>query len=74
MPTPERLPDVDVRRATDGDLPAVLELAQAALGWRPGDPNDEFFRWKHLDNPAERSPMWIAVDSNQIISFRVFLR
>jgi len=74
MPTPERLPDVDVRRATDGDLPAVLELAQAALGWRPGDPNDEFFRWKHLDNPAGRSPMWVAVDGGQVVGFRVFLR
>ncbi len=74
MPSPDRPLDVEVRRATDDDLPEVLELAQAALGWRPDDPNDAFFRWKHLDNPAGRSPMWAAVDEGQIVGFRVFLR
>ncbi len=78
MPSPDRSVDVEVRRATDDDLPAVLELAQASLGWRPDDPNDAFFRWKHLENPAGRSPMWVAVDAGhpdrRIVGFRVFLR
>ncbi|MGZ4681278.1 MAG: GNAT family N-acetyltransferase [Acidimicrobiales bacterium] len=74
MPTPERPSDVEVRRATDDDLPAVLELAQASLGWRPDDPNDAFFRWKHLENPAGRSPMWVAVADGHLVGFRVFLR
>ena len=64
MPSPDRPLDVEVRRATEDDLPQALELAQAALGWRPEDPNDAFFRWKHLDNPAGRSPMWVAVDTS----------
>ena len=74
MPTPDRPPELEVRRATDDDLPAALELAQAALGWNPDDPNDAFFRWKHLENPAGRSPMWVAVDAGRIVGFRVFLR
>lgn len=77
MPSPDRPLDVEVRRATDDDLAEVLELAQASLGWRPDDPNDAFFRWKHLENPAGRSPMWVAVDGGpqrRIVGFRVFLR
>ena len=65
MPSPDRPLDVEVRRATDDDLPAVLELAQAALGWRPDDPNDAFFRWKHLDNPVGRRPCGWRVDGDR---------
>jgi len=66
--------DFEVRRADMADLPGVLDLAQAALGWRPDDPNDAFFRWKHLDNPAGPSPMWLASHHGKVLGFRVFLR
>ena len=74
MPTPDRSLDLEVRRATDDDLPAAIELAQAALGWDADDPNEAFFRWKHLENPAGPSPMWVALDDGRIVGFRVFLR
>ncbi|HVN50230.1 MAG TPA: GNAT family N-acetyltransferase [Acidimicrobiales bacterium] len=65
---------VEIRRASPDDLPAVLALAQASLGWRAGDPNDAFFRWKHLDNPAGVSPMWVAFAGDRLAGFRTFLR
>ena len=46
---------VTIREATDDDLDAILEVATVALGWDPDDPNEAFFRWKHLDNPAGRA-------------------
>ena len=52
----------------------VLELAQASLRWRPEDPNEAFFRWKHLDNPAGASPMWVATADERLVGFRIFLR
>jgi GNAT superfamily N-acetyltransferase len=67
-------PDLDVRRADESDLPAILELAQASLGWNPGGPNGAFFRWKHLDNPAGASPMWVASIRGQVVGLRTFLR
>jgi len=73
-PRDDPAPDIEVRRADEADLPAVLELAHAALGWQPDDPNEAFFRWKHLDNPAGRSPMWLASSEGQVVGFRVFLR
>ena len=73
-PSSDPSSEIDVRPATEADLPAVLELAHAALGWQPDDPNDAFFRWKHLENPAGRSPMWLATCDGQVVGFRVFLR
>ena len=74
MPTPERPLELEVRRATEADLPAALDLAQRSLGWSPDDPNEAFFRWKHLENPAGASPMWVALDDGEVVGFRVFLR
>lgn len=67
-------PDIDVRAATDDDLQAVIALAGGALGWDPSEPNAELFRWKHLDNPAGRSAMWLAEREGQLVGFRSFLR
>jgi len=66
--------ELTIRRADQADLPAAMAVAAKALGWKPDEPNDAFFRWKHLDNPAGRSPMWVAVDGNQVCGFRAMLR
>jgi GNAT superfamily N-acetyltransferase len=68
---------LDVRRVTDDDLPAVLELLQAALGWVPDDAYARFFAWKHHESPFGRSPAWVAVDpaaGDRIVGFRTFSR
>jgi GNAT superfamily N-acetyltransferase len=51
-----------------------VELARAALGWSPEEPNEAFFRWKHLENPAGASPMWVATEGGRLVGVRVFLR
>ncbi len=68
---------LDVRPTTDDDLPAVLELLQASLGWVPDDAYARFFSWKHHDSPFGRSPAWVAVDpeaDGRIVGFRTFSR
>lgn len=68
---------LDVRQATDADLPAVLELLQASLGWVPDDAYARFFAWKHHESPFGRSPAWVAVDpkaEGRIVGFRTFSR
>ncbi len=67
-------PGIVIRRANPDDIPAALEVASRALGWNPSDPNEAFFRWKHLDNPAGVSPMWVAVDDGIVCGFRAMLR
>ncbi len=66
--------DVEVRRARDDELPAIIELASAALGWRSGEPNEQLFRWKHRDNVFGPSPMWVAEVDGRLAGFRTFLR
>ena len=66
--------DIAVRRADERDVPAVLALAQASLRWRPEEPNEAYFRWKHFDNPAGPSPMWVATTGDRLVGFRTFLR
>lgn len=65
---------IEIRAAEPADHPAIVALASRALGWREGEPNEELFRWKHLDNPAGPSSMWVAVDDGRIAGFRAFLR
>lgn len=68
---------LDVRPAADEDLPAVLELLQASLGWVPDDAYARFFAWKHHESPFGRSPAWVAVDpaaDGRIVGFRTFSR
>ena len=65
---------ITVRPAGPDDIGAIVELARAALGWSSEDPNEDFFRWKHLDNPAGRSPMWVAHDDEGLVGVRAFLR
>jgi GNAT superfamily N-acetyltransferase len=65
---------LSVRGYDDTDLPAVLRLMQDSLGWKPSDPNAEFFAWKHVSSPFGRSPAWVALDGDQIVGFRTFMR
>ena len=79
MPSPDPRPpsqadDLEIRRAGPDDVGAIVALCQAALGWDPADPNEAFFRWKHLENPAGPSPMWVATDQGRLVGVRVFLR
>lgn len=67
---------LEVRPATTGDLPQILELMRLALGWSGRPADAAFFRWKHLDNPFGASPMWVAThpDADGIVAFRTFMR
>ena len=65
--------DARIRPATDGDLPAILQLMSDSLGGAL--PRSEaFFRWKHIDNPFGRSLMLVAEDEQGLVGLRCFMR
>ena len=76
--TTHRLRDVEselsIRRASPDELPSIIDLATAALGWDATQPNEAFFRWKHLENPAGPSPMWVAAHGDTLAGFRSMMR
>jgi GNAT superfamily N-acetyltransferase len=65
---------IEIRHATDADLPAVVALAARSLGWLGDDADAAFFRWKHLENSFGRSPMWVAEHDGRVVALRTFLR
>lgn len=77
VPGAERAADgaaVEVREAVEADRPAVLELLAASLGWVPDELARRFLAWKHDENPAGRSPAWVALDEGRPVAFRTFVR
>lgn len=44
------------------------------MGWVPDGQSAAFFRWKHRESPFGRSPSWVAVEGEQVVGFRTFLR
>lgn len=63
-----------VRPNEAADEPEVLALMALALGWRPDEPQQEFFRWKHAESPFGVSPGWVATDGESIVGFRTFMQ
>ncbi|MGI9621486.1 MAG: GNAT family N-acetyltransferase [Acidimicrobiales bacterium] len=66
--------EITIRRATDDDIDAIIEVAGTALGWAPGEPHADLFRWKHLENPFGVSPMWVAEADGRLAGFRALMR
>jgi GNAT superfamily N-acetyltransferase len=66
--------EVEVRRATAEDQPAILALAARSLGWAGDERDRAFFEWKHHQNPFGASPAWVACVDGQIVGFRTMLR
>jgi GNAT superfamily N-acetyltransferase len=66
--------ELEVREATDDDLPQILELLQASLLWVPDEQYAAFYRWKHQENPFGRSPAWLALDGKHVVGLRIWLR
>lgn len=73
MSTPDES-EIEVRRAVDGDRPAVLALLADSLGWARDETFAAYFEWKHTQNPFGASPAWVAVTGDRIVGFRTFLR
>lgn len=64
-----------IRPYEDRDLPEVLEVLRASLGVTPMQPrSEEWFTWKHLDNPFGRSIMFVAETDGRLAGFRALLR
>lgn len=66
--------DLTIRPSRPEDLDQVMAVAARSLGWAGDERDRAFFRWKHEENPAGRSPGWVAVHDGQVVGFRTFLR
>lgn len=66
--------EVTIRTAEPGDSAQVIDLLRVSLG-KGNDPlYDDFFRWKHEQNPFGASPSWVALVDGEVVGFRTFMR
>ena len=66
--------ELEIRKATDADLPAVLALLRDAMGRSDDERFEALFRWKHLENAFGPSPAWVVVDGERIAAVRYLMR
>ncbi|MEP0713374.1 GNAT family N-acetyltransferase [Algoriphagus sp.] len=65
---------MQIRQATNDDLPAIINLLKASLGESLTPKSEELWTWKHQTNPFGKSPMLLAEDNGFLCGVRVFLR
>lgn len=65
---------MDIREATDQDIPEILEVLKASLGETSSKKSEEVWRYKHIDNPFGRSLVLVAIEGSKIIGVRAFMR
>jgi GNAT superfamily N-acetyltransferase len=66
--------DFLIRRASDADLPAIIDLFKVSLGEEGGIPQIQFWLWKHQQNPFGKSPTLVAYHHDKLVGLRTFLR
>src|SRR5690606_11778858 len=64
---------MEVRHATPDDIPAIVDLLKLSLGEQLMPKSEEFWRWKHLQNPFGESPVLLAFDQDTLTGVRAFM-
>lgn len=63
-----------IRRATPADDREIVRLLCETLGWSDDERHHDLFQWKHRRNPFGQSFGWVAVEDDEIIGSRTFMR
>jgi len=62
------------RPATEADIPEIVKLLKLSLGESLMPKSEEYWRWKHVNNPFGPSPVLLAMDGNKLVGVRAFMR
>jgi N-acetylglutamate synthase-like GNAT family acetyltransferase len=65
---------MEIREAVEADIPAIVSLLKMSLGESLLPKSEQYWRWKHIDNPFGASPVLIAVTDHQLVGVRAFMR
>ena len=66
--------ELTVRQARPEDLEGIIDLFLTSLGTEGGVPTIRFWKWKHVNNPFGESPVLLALDDEEIVGLRAFMR
>jgi len=65
---------MQIREATERDIPEILEVLKASLGETSSKKTEEVWRYKHVDNPFGKSLVLVAVENDEIIGVRALMK
>lgn len=63
-----------IRKATEEEIPAMVEVLKASLGEGDLPLSPSIWRYKHTENPFGRSLVYVAEEDHQLVGIRAFMR
>lgn len=63
-----------IREAFENDIPEIVSVLKASLGEDQLELSEKVWRYKHIDNPFGKSIVLLAVEEDEIIGVRAFMR
>ena len=63
-----------IRKAEEKDIPEIVSVLKASLGEDQIELSEKVWRFKHINNPFGKSIVFIALENEQIIGVRAFMR
>lgn len=65
---------MEIREATERDIPSILAVLKASLGEVSSRKTENVWRFKHVDSPFGKSLILVAVENQEIVGVRAFMR
>lgn len=65
---------MEIREATEADIPGIVDLLKVSLGEGLMPKSAGYWRWKHHDNPFGTSPTLLAFEKQELVGVRAFMR
>jgi len=65
---------MEIREATEGDIGEIVALLKHSLGESLMPKSEQYWRWKHLENPFGPSPVLLCWEGSELIGVRAFMR
>lgn len=65
---------MEIREATELDIPEILKVLKASLGETSSKKTEEVWRFKHVENPFGKSLVLVAIEDEHIIGVRALMK
>lgn len=65
---------MEVRLATALDIPEIVGLLKVSLGESLMPKSEQYWKWKHFDNPFGSSPVLVCYEGNKLVGVRAFMQ
>ena len=65
---------MQIREATNSDVPMIVALLKLSLGEGLMPKSEQYWRWKHVENPFGESPVLLCMEDSELIGVRAFMR